>query len=1165
VTDVRAPIGKEEREARSVQSHGGVASAGTPETGNRHAVEPVIRGKVRHADGRPAPGLTVIAHRQGLGKHADVGCDTTHADGSYEISGPSTADGTPADGSAVLAMIAVDARGNEVARAGPVTSDDGSWSIDIVLPDKPRRGAEFNRLLADVTREAERSGVALDAVSDTTDRPDVLVLSRSLDVPGASVRALQAARSSARALVDSSAGPTPARIDGRRGRALSEDAAAAMLFALWKTSPNVALDDLLARPNSELEPQLRAAVDERIVPASAGRQIPAFLARLDRERSRRLAAAPPAALASVVHDASTRDAISDVAIAHGFGTDAFWDVLRNDESVPAATADQLETAVAFLDVSGGHVRLLDRLVDRDELNPSALAGMTKGDWKRLLRLKTVGTPSPVSGSAPDASSIDAYANSLYVAVGNRYPTERFVDRLDRDSRDGNPLVAARADIQMFVSNNPDFHLRETPIEALLSEEGTSRAKRIKDLSDPDGTISLLKGVQRITRLLLDSALVASRPTVDGAPQPAPAAIDPYQAVSRLIADGIDSAPAIVATPRAEFVEDYSDFLGGAEVAEILYRRASAVTDASLVKALEIHEIAYPSIESAQPTVTTWRDQFGSVDLCECEHCSSMTSPAAYLFDCLKLLQDAPRQNGKTPLDVLVQRRPDLVRLALNCDNTETRLPFIDLVNEILERRVARGWFQPFELEKVAAADFAAGFASDALRAAFANDSWELSQEAHVDIAVRNPSGSAQAWHVLDAGRLFEVHQAGSTFTVTSLTFQTVGTEEELRAAPAHVVPVAYRIVADQVFPWRLPFVLPYAEIQAYLGAIETSIGTVIEAFENGGQVDALRRDDVAASYLGLSPDELLVIAGVKRAGGGVMTLGAPPDRPADFWGGRAGLIETIATPPGISPIIGTWDSVLTYVPLFLERSELTYVDLLRLLDCYFVNPAPTDGSPRKITIVSLDPAEPATCELDKLSLKGLDLEALKRIHRFVRLRRALKWDYADLDRALGALGETDLGPDTVVLTLIDRLAKDTGWPVRELCALWGDLDHARYIDRSDERQAFAPTLYEALFRKNPQVASPDPAFVADPAALAGKLADHAAALMAGLTISQTDLDSLLGDTRVVPPDADLTLEHLSSVYRFAALASMAGITPAELLALLDLGATNPVVAAGGAQ
>ena len=1162
-----------------------------------------VKGRVLREGGGMAEGIRLVVHGLGLGSDAKAGRAVTHADGSYEASVFLTPVDGRVDGATVLALAALDSRGKEVARSGPVASDGGSVSIDLVVPDGRQPGSEFGRLLDDVTREAERGGVGLDAIEDTSDRPDALVLSRLLGVPGASVRALLAARSAARALVGDGETSAPATTGVRRGKVLSQEGATALLYGLWRTSEKVELEDLLARPNVELEPRLRSAVEDRVVPASAASQIRPFLARLDRERTSRVAAALPAAFAPVARDATTRAAIADAAVVHGQGTDAFWVALGKDRRVPAATVDRLRTATAVFEASGGHVRLLGRLAARNSLSSSALAGMSSGDWKRLLRAKTrdgevVGMPGPAPATALDPAAVDGYAAFLYAAVGKQFPAERFLDRLARDRRDGSPLVAARADIQRFVANNPDFHLQDTPIEALLTEHPSSRASRTKGLSDPDRTVAVIKGVQRITRLLPDWAPAPAQPAKDGAAQPAPPVrIDPYAAATRLVADGLDSAPRIIAKPRADFVADYSDLLGGAEGAEIVYLRARSVTDASMMQALEIYELAYPGIESAQQTVTTWRGQFGSVDLCECEHCSSMTSPAAYLFDCLKLLQDAPRLNGRTPLDILVARRPDLVRLALNCDNTETRLPLIDLVNEILERQVAPAWFQKFELAH-AAADLGPGPVSDSVRAAFAGKGWELSADATADIAVRDSSGVARAWHVLDAGRLFELHQAGSALTATTLTFQTAGTEEELRAAPAHVVPAAYRILSGEVFPWHLPFVLPHAEIRAYLSAINTSIGAAIAAFENGGARDAARRDDVAASYLGLSPEEFAIIVGLQLRGLGPIQPGTPPDRPADFWGGRAGVTETVQTAIGLPPIVGSWDTVLTYVPLFLQRSELTYLDLLRLLDCYFINPVRTphapvvahnrpvhpgdplgdhgqpgnridpgevwpDGSRRKISIVSLDSAEPATCELEKLSLKGLDLDALKKIHRFVRLKRALGWEYADLDRALAALGATDLDPDTVVaLTLIDRLAKDHGWPVRELCALWGDLDHARYIDRGDERQTFAPTLYEALFRNNPQVLAPDPAFVADPAALHGKLADHAAALTAALTISQIDLGSLLADTRVVPADAGLTLANLTSVYRFAALATMAGITPLEFLALLDMGAANPIVPAG---
>src|SRR5262249_33562316 len=43
--------------------------------------------------------------------------------------------------------------------------------------------------------------------------------------------------------------------------------------------------------------------------------------------------------------------------------------------------------------------------------------------------------------------------------------------------------------------------------------------------------------------------------------------------------------------------------------------------------------------------------------------------------------------NRTPLDVLLGRRPDLENLPLTCENTNTTLPYTDLVNEVLESYV----------------------------------------------------------------------------------------------------------------------------------------------------------------------------------------------------------------------------------------------------------------------------------------------------------------------------------------------------------------------------------------------------------------------------------------------------------------------------------------------
>ncbi|MBK8025106.1 MAG: hypothetical protein IPK19_27805 [Chloroflexi bacterium] len=89
-------------------------------------------------------------------------------------------------------------------------------------------------------------------------------------------------------------------------------------------------------------------------------------------------------------------------------------------------------------------------------------------------------------------------------------------------------------------------------------------------------------------------------------------------------------------------------------------------------------IAYASLEKL----------FGD-GLCACEHCRSILSPAAYLVDLLHYL-DLPNLPAglNNPLTVLLERRPDIQHLPLTCENTNTALPYIDIVNETLEYFVA---------------------------------------------------------------------------------------------------------------------------------------------------------------------------------------------------------------------------------------------------------------------------------------------------------------------------------------------------------------------------------------------------------------------------------------------------------------------------------------------
>ncbi|PSL45405.1 virulence plasmid A protein [Chitinophaga niastensis] len=92
-------------------------------------------------------------------------------------------------------------------------------------------------------------------------------------------------------------------------------------------------------------------------------------------------------------------------------------------------------------------------------------------------------------------------------------------------------------------------------------------------------------------------------------------------------------------------------------------------------------IGYPTLDKL----------FGNMDYCSCDECKSVLGPAAYLVDLLQFIDLAAiPHTKKNPLDVLLERRPDIQHLQLTCENTNTALPYIDLVNEILEYYIVNG-------------------------------------------------------------------------------------------------------------------------------------------------------------------------------------------------------------------------------------------------------------------------------------------------------------------------------------------------------------------------------------------------------------------------------------------------------------------------------------------
>lgn len=120
---------------------------------------------------------------------------------------------------------------------------------------------------------------------------------------------------------------------------------------------------------------------------------------------------------------------------------------------------------------------------------------------------------------------------------------------------------------------------------------------------------------------------------------------------------------------------------------VVYRNTETV---SLV--LELDPSAHvPMVVSPQPNVvtdpddTSWNSLFGPAGVCMCEPCESVLGPPAYFMDLMLFVDNlqGPALADLTQTTSPLRRRPDLPRMLLHCDNANTPLPYIDIVNELL--------------------------------------------------------------------------------------------------------------------------------------------------------------------------------------------------------------------------------------------------------------------------------------------------------------------------------------------------------------------------------------------------------------------------------------------------------------------------------------------------
>ncbi|EDZ46529.1 Putative peptidoglycan binding domain protein [Rhodobacterales bacterium Y4I] len=298
-----------------------------------------------------------------------------------------------------------------------------------------------------------------------------------------------------------------------------------------------------------------------------------------------------------------------------------------------------------------------------------------------------GTPDLSQMSPPEAQRAAAAALAALRPFAWQYRRLGFVALLDDPegtADDWRRDIRTRiASLRRFHQSNPDYDLQRAN---LGREEGRiAQALRPNFTEVPEDQRA---DVQRFLGALQRVYAMAS--TYD-------------EAVGLMRAD-YDTAARIRATPRDRLVEDL--VLPEAAVDRIRSRAATLsirrdhliatfadfdLQPFALSLDLEAADPVIPAALNELRRLDSYASLFGNQNFCDCAHCRSIYSPAAYFVDLMRFIdREITTPNFVSigepnhPL-ALRRRRPDLWSLPLTCENTDTRIPYLVIVNEVLSR------------------------------------------------------------------------------------------------------------------------------------------------------------------------------------------------------------------------------------------------------------------------------------------------------------------------------------------------------------------------------------------------------------------------------------------------------------------------------------------------
>jgi len=619
--------------------------------------EYVARGHVLLADGAARTGAVVELVRHGLRSESVLATGTSSIDGAFELRYRISAPCDPASPGITLSLRAR-VGADVVAQSIRYCNAPAELEVTLVVGGGPLRGpaimTSIERAVAD-----RLDGIALQEL--TADDVESLAC---------------ATRGSARELAWLV-----------RSAALAERTGVSrnVFFALAHAGVPLTLGAVLGLPSPRVRAALTRAQDDNVVPPWGAAELDVAidtLARLALDSTYRVDAPRESLLGRLFEHAGVTSLLPrqfvESYLARAGTIAEFWTDFARVHGEAGADAVQFTLHAAAL--TGNHVPLVASL-QRDRTGgrlPSlrAAARRSAADWRSVLRggQTPIGAPVGFPG-ADEAERVELYATTLERAFEHAFPTE-----VTAAARRG---AGGPAQVLDFVERNPAFDFDDSHIATFLAAGA---------VLPPASDANLARDLRVAQRLHAVVPPLGRRSTL--------------AALSRA---GVGSARQI-----------HNLGLGGLahrlqgldrEVISRVHERASQAaakaTTLFMKHGAPAHAVPMTTLTAfIPPRLPTVAGLLGRMDFCTCTSCRSIYSPAAYLADILRFLED------RGLLEALVARiRDTLTTAEIPVAVRDTCRGGVGVsVSGATTRVVARGASGPMALAGRTAVDYRRRFA-----------------------------------------------------------------------------------------------------------------------------------------------------------------------------------------------------------------------------------------------------------------------------------------------------------------------------------------------------------------------------------------------------------------------------------------------------------------------